>query len=93
MSVTLSGSGQVPVQVISSTKTDTFSSSATGAWLDVTGLSVTITPSASSNKVMVFGRVTGAGTSGQTRMQVRLVRDSTAISVGDAAGARLQVCI
>jgi hypothetical protein len=91
MSVTLNGSGQVPVQIASSTKTDTFSSSATGAWLDVTGLSVTITPTSSSNRVMIFGRITGMGQQNATRCQMRLVRDSTAISVGDAAGSRLQV--
>ena len=91
MAVTIKGSGQVPVQVVSATKTDTFSSSTTGSWLDVTGLSVNITPSSASNKVMVFGRLTGGGTAGQTRMQMRLVRDTTAISVGDAAGSRLQV--
>jgi hypothetical protein len=90
MSVTINGSGQVPVQIASSTKTDTFTTTATG-WLDVTGLSVTITPTSSSNKVMVFGRLTGMGTSNVSRMQVRLVRDSTAISVGDAASLRLQV--
>jgi len=84
------GAGSV-LQVVSSTKTDTFSSSATGSWLDVTGLSVTITPSSASNKVMVFGRITGMGTSTVTRLQMRLVRDSTAISIGDAAGSRLQV--
>jgi len=79
------------LQVISNTKTDTFSSSTTGSWLDITGFSVSITPSLASNKIMVFGRITGFGTNGLTRMQMRLVRDSTAISVGDAAGSRLQV--
>lgn len=91
MSVTINGSGQVPVQVASSTKTDTFTSSTTGSWLDVTGLSVTITPSSSSNRVMVFGRITGMGQSGVTRLQVRLVRDATPISIGDAASSRVQV--
>jgi hypothetical protein len=79
------------LQVTSNTKTDTFSSATTGSWLDVTGLSLSITPSSASSKIMVFGRITGMGTNGLTRMQMRLVRDSTAISVGDAAGSRLQV--
>jgi hypothetical protein len=79
------------LQVSSTTKTDTFSSTTTGSWIDVTGLTVTITPSSSSNKIMVFGRITGNGTASYTRMQMRLVRDSTAISVGDASSSRLQV--
>ena len=79
------------LQVVSSTKTDTFSSSTTGSWLDVTGISVSITPTSSSSKIMIFGRITGMGTSSVTRLQMRLVRDSTAISIGDAAGSRLQV--
>jgi hypothetical protein len=78
------------LQVVSSTKTDTFSSATLG-WLDVTGLSVSITPRSTSSKIMVFGRITGLGTIGATRMQMRLVRDATAISIGDAASARLQV--
>ena len=79
------------LQVVSTTKTDTFTSTTTGSFLDVTGLSVAITPASASNKVMVFGRITGMGTSAVTRAQMRLVRDSIAISVGDAASARLQV--
>lgn len=79
------------LQVASSTKTDTFSTTTTGSWLDVTGLSVSITPTSSSNRIMIFGRITGAGEAAVTRLQIRLVRDSTAISVGDASGSRLQV--
>jgi hypothetical protein len=79
------------LQVVSTTKSDTFSSATTGSWIDVTGLTVSITPASVSNKIMVFARITGTGTPGVTRTQVRLVRDSTAISVGDASGSRLQV--
>ena len=79
------------LQVVSSTKSDTFSTTTTGSWIDVTGLSVSITPTSSSSKIMIFARITGAGQATVTRMQIRLVRDSTAISVGDASGSRLQV--
>jgi hypothetical protein len=83
-------SGRV-LQVLSTTKTDTFSSTTTGSWLDITGLSVSITPSSTSSKIFIIARITGLGTASQTRMQYRLARDSTAISVGDASGSRLQV--
>lgn len=91
MPVTIAGNSNIVLQVVSSTKTDTFSTTTTGSWIDVTGLSVSITPTSSSSKIMIFGRLTGAGTSGTTRLQMRLVRDSTAISIGDASSNRLQV--
>jgi hypothetical protein len=84
------GAGKI-LKVVSSTKTDTFSSTTTGSWLDIADLSVSITPVLSSSKVFVLARLAGAGTAGTTRLQMRIVRDSTAISVGNAAGSRLQV--
>ena len=41
------------LQVVSTAKTDTFESTST-SFTDVTGLSVAITPSSSSNKILVF---------------------------------------
>jgi hypothetical protein len=41
------------LQVVSTSKTDTFSSSSSGSWIDITGLSATITPTNSSNKILV----------------------------------------
>ena len=86
MSVTIRGSGQVPVQVISVTKTDTFTTSST-SFVDVTGLSVTITPTSSSNKILII-YTTNVGWDANRGMQLRLMRDSTAICIGDAAGSR-----
>ena len=74
------------IQVVSATKTDTFSTTST-SFIDVPSLSVSITPASSSNKILVSGFVTGLGTS-NTRLAHRLVRDSTAICIGDAAGSR-----
>lgn len=89
MSVTISGSGQIIKQVIQTVKTDTFSSTAANAWTDVTGLSVSITPTNASNKILVICSVTGVNISSNTYF--RMVRGSTAIGVGDAAGSRSQV--
>jgi len=55
------------LQVVSATKTDTLSTTSTG-WLDVTGLSVSITPISSSSKIMVIAGITGSGTTGTTRL-------------------------
>jgi hypothetical protein len=83
---TLPSSGKV-LQVVSTTKTDSFTTTST-TFADITGLSVSITPSSASSKVMVFYNVTGSGDSGTNTAAVRLVRGSTAINIGDAAGIR-----
>ena len=41
------------LQVVQVVKTDTFSSTTTGSDVDITGLSVSITPSSASSKVLV----------------------------------------
>tara|TARA_B100000900_G_C20395219_1_gene640371 strand:- start:285 stop:809 length:525 start_codon:yes stop_codon:yes gene_type:complete len=85
-----SGSNGGIVQIKSATKTDTFSNTST-SFTDITDLSVSITPRNSSNKILVSYNLT-CGTEDSTyHFGIRLVRDSTAIFVGDAAGSREQV--
>lgn len=88
MSVTINGSGQVPVQVIQTAKTNTFTtSSAMPTFVDVTGLSATITPTSASNKVLVtVTGVMGVSPNGYA-FAVNLVRGSTSIAIGDARGS------
>jgi hypothetical protein len=82
MSVTINGSGQVPVQVVSATKLDTFSSTS-GTMVDITGLSVNITPTNSSNKILIIASLIVSADSWNTSgMAVNLVRNSTALGVG-----------
>jgi hypothetical protein len=76
------------LQVVSTIKTDTFSTSST-SWTDVTGLTASITPSATSSKVLVIASVTGTHDVGVQQGGIRTMRDSTAIFVGDTAGNRL----
>lgn len=80
--------GQI-IQVVSTTKTDTFSSTTTNAFTDITGLSVSITPSSSSNKILVMASVQGINT--DSNAYFRLVRDATAIGVGATSGSRSSV--
>lgn len=80
------------LQVISTTKTDTFVMTST-TFTDVTGLSVSITPQSTSSKIFVMATVSGTGQSGTTNFFGRLMRNSTAISVGDAANLRTQSTI
>jgi hypothetical protein len=75
------------LQVVSTTKTDAFSTNA-GSYTDVTGLSVSITPTSASNKILVFLSLSMSGQDGNAGAVYRFVRDSTAICIGDAAGDR-----
>jgi len=72
------------LQVVSTLKSDTFSTTST-SFVDVTGLSVTITPSATASKVLVLVQV-NSGMSGDITNYLQLVRDSTAIDIGAASG-------
>jgi hypothetical protein len=77
------------MQVASTTKTDTFSlSSAT--FTDVTGFSVAITPAFTTSKVLVVVTMNVSANWNNGNLQARLMRDSTAIAIGDAAGSRTQ---
>lgn len=76
--------------VQSVSKTDTFSTSST-SYTDVTGLSVSITPTANTSKVLVMGNVYCGPVPATSNFYGRLMRNSTAISVGAAAGSRDQV--
>ena len=81
------GGGGKVLQVVQSVKTDTFTSTST-SFIDITGLSVSITPASSSNKVLVFAHIVGHGAFNTNHGVFRIVRDSTTIYGGDTAGSR-----
>lgn len=70
------------IQVVSSTKTDTASTSST-SFSDITGLSVSITPRSSTNKIMVFVTLGGIGNT-TNAVRFSLFRNSTAIAQPDS---------
>ena len=78
------------LQVLQTVKTDVFSTTST-TMTDITGLSVSITPSSSSNKTLVMfsGQFTSAN--GINSAGIQLSRGGTALFIGDAAGSRIQV--
>lgn len=76
------------LNVASTTKTDTQVFNTT-TFTDITGLSVSITPSASSSKILVAVNVTANAENGNTQGFMRLLRGSTTIGVGDSAGSRI----
>jgi len=75
------------IQVLQAVKTDTFSLNGT-ATSDVTGLSVAITPSSTSNKILVFYDLSVAVEYGGYSGFIFLLRGSTQIYLGDAASSR-----
>ena len=81
------GGGRV-VQVVQATKTDT--ASVTGATFGDVGLSATISPLSSDNKILVLVQA-NIGASVGYDMKTRLMRGNTPIHVGDAAGNRPRV--
>jgi len=89
MSVTINGSGQVPVQVVQTLKSDAFTSTAT-SFTDVTGFSVSITPTSASNKVLVIAQIMGGASS---LCALRLTRNGTPIALADASGSRTRATV
>jgi len=69
------------LQVVSTSKTDSFTTTSTSL-VDVTGVSVSITPTSATSKVFVECSGVGGNTSGANLIGFQLVRDSTAIGVG-----------
>src|SRR5210317_2064161 len=80
----LPGGGKV-LQVVQTVKTDTFSTTTTApSFTDITGLSVSITPSASNSKILVMVSLTAAGLSENIFAMFKLVRGSTDVFLGDS---------
>ncbi len=81
------------LQVVSTTKTDTFSASVTaGASVAVTGLSITHSMASASNKLLItafFGNAANSGQRGQVGLAV--ADDGTLLALGDTGGSRTSV--
>lgn len=78
------------LQVVSTTKTDTFSTTST-SFIEITGLSVSITPISSSSKILILANISiSAGATYNGRW--RVYRNGSVISgyLGNAAGNRVQ---
>ena len=74
------------IQVLQTVKTNVFSTSST-SWIDWTDMNATITPKSATNKILV---TLTSGVSNDTInsfQYVKLVRGSTDIALGDAAGS------
>jgi hypothetical protein len=74
------------IQTLSTTKTDTATTTST-TWVDIAGLSITITPRFSNSRILITCNVNVLNT-GQNNTPLRFVRNSTAIGIADTAGSR-----
>jgi hypothetical protein len=82
----LNSTGSI-LQVVSTTKSDVFTTTST-TMVDVTGLSASITPSSTSNKILVCYSVHLGQTGQHFLMAGDITRNGTAIAIADAAGSR-----
>ena len=80
------GVGKV-LQTIMVEKTDTASHSATSTIQDISGMTVNITPSATTSKILVNSTINFCTAHGQYSFALYLMRDSTNLSIGDASGS------
>jgi hypothetical protein len=79
------------LQVVQTVKSDTFTTQST-TFVDLTGMSVSITPNSITNKILV--NICLCFTSNiETQAYARLVQNSTAIGVGDANGSRVRMTL
>ena len=85
---TLGRAGNI-LQVKQTVKSDTASTLSVNTFEDISGLSVTITPSSTSSKILVMANLKFS-TGTNRNITYRLARGSTAIYVGDSAGNRMQ---
>ena len=85
------GGGARIGQVVSTVKSDTFTSSAV-AYTDITGLSATITPTLATSKILVLVSLS-ARVDADANLFFRQMRDAVAINIGDAAGSRTQTSV
>jgi hypothetical protein len=76
-------------QVVQTSVTDTFTTSASSL-TDITGLSVSITPTSTSSKILISVNAI-FGIQGGYKLMYGLKRDSTAIALGDSASSRQRV--
>ena len=76
------------LQVVSTTKTDTFSDTNGTTLSAITGLSVNITPSATTSKILVCWDIVCGASVANNNVWVVMYRNSTVIAHGDAASNR-----
>lgn len=76
------------IQVVQTVKTDTFSTTST-SFIDVTGLTVTITPKFSTSKILIIAQITNTGNNTRSAF-FKLAGGNTSSYVGNSSGSKVQ---
>ena len=85
-----SGSGGGIIQIVYVEKTNSFSVNTGSAFVDVTGMSLTITPTRSGNKILIIPSLNLAASTSH-RHGFRILRGTNEIHLADTAGNRRTV--
>ena len=88
----LSGGVGKILQVVQAVKTDVFTSNST-TYTDITGLSLAITPSSASNKILVNVSFNHQSNTQDRWRAFQITRGSTVLYIGDADGSRNRASI
>jgi hypothetical protein len=81
------------LQVVSSTKTDAGTSTAT-SYTDITGLTLSITPKSSSSKILLFASVVASVENTNARgIALKFAGGNTASYIGATAGSRVSAAV
>ena len=83
----MAGTGAV-LQVVSTTKTDTYSVANTNTFTDITGLTVSITPKSATSKILVIAYIGSSSQANGGTCAFRFARNGTGIGVGTPSGSR-----
>lgn len=83
MAVTIPGNASLFVQVVQTVKTNEFGLLST-TWTDITGMSLSITPSSASNKILLIVDAHLASQGGTTGQMIRINKNGSVI--GNAVG-------
>lgn len=89
-----SGVGGKVLQVVSTAKTDVFTSGSTANWVAITGLSATITPSSTSSKILIMTNVSfGTDGAGNYDYGFAIYKNASVLTgaTGDASSSSLRV--
>ena len=83
------GNAGIGSNVVQTVKTNVFSTTST-SFVDITGLTATITPSSNTSKILIIGQVAYAQAANTSYGHFRLNGGNASTFVGDAAGSRVQ---
>ena len=76
------------LQVVQTAKTDTFSTTSS-SFVDITGLTVSITPTSATSKILVIAQVSSSGMNGNSAM-FKLAGGNTSSYIGNASGSAIR---